>query len=364
MMSYRKIIHVDMDAFYASVEQRDRPQLKGKPVIVGGMPNSRGVVAACSYEARQFGIHSAMPSAHAFRLCPKSIFLAPRFDAYQAVSKQIHQIFKEYTDLIEPLSLDEAFLDVTHNKKDIQYATTMAKLIRKDIYEKTGLTASAGVSYNKFLAKIASDNNKPDGMTIVTPDDADQFIQQLPIGRFFGVGKVTERRMHSLGIFNGADLKKFTQTELTVHFGKAGSFFYDIVRGIDNRPVVSFRRRKSIGKETTLVEDINDHNQIMEILKSLTHKVAEQLQQKHLFARTMTVKVKYFNFKQVTRTITLKKVTNDAEEMINNIPSLLSSTQAGQKKVRLLGVSVANLCDDTYQQYYQLELPINIIYSK
>ncbi len=354
----RKIIHIDMDAFYASVEQRDQPTLRGKPVIVGGMPNSRGVVAACSYEARKYGIHSAMPSAHAYRLCPKSIFIQPRFDVYQAVSRQIHQIFKMYSDDIEPLSLDEAFLDVTQNKKGILYATLVAQDIRKNIFEQTGLTASAGVSFNKFLAKIASDINKPDGIKVITPADADAFIEHLPIGKFFGVGKVTERRMNILGIYTGADLKKFDEKELKSHFGKAGTYFYNIVRGNDQRPVVSHRRRKSIGKETTLIQDINDRNQMLSILKDLAYEVSERLQKYHLFARTLTVKVKYYDFNQVTRAITLTQETNNAEYIIAHIPRLLKATHAGLKKVRLLGVYVSNLCDHNTRTYYQLELPL------
>ena len=346
-----------MDAFYASVEQRDKPELKGKPVIVGGLPNSRGVVAACSYEARKFGIHSAMPSAHAFRLCPNSVFIRPRFEAYKEVSQKIHQIFKIYSDLVEPLSLDEAFLDVTHNKKGIQYATTIAQIIRKEIFEKTGLTASAGVSFNKFLAKIASDINKPNGITIVTPSDAEAFLERLAIGKFFGVGKVTKSRMNALGIYTGADLKKFSQKELLAHFGKAGVFFYDMVRGIDSRPVISYRRRKSIGKETTLVEDINDCQQMLNILKDLTYEVAERLTKYQLFARTLTLKVKYYDFEQVTRSITLNQVTSNAEYFMDHLPSLLNTTQAGKKKVRLLGVCASNLFDNECRNYYQLDLP-------
>src|SRR5210317_1660639 len=238
MQSIRKIIHIDMDAFYASVEQRDRPELKGKPVIVGGDPQSRGVVAACSYEAREFGIHSAMASATAYRLCPDAVFIRPRFDVYRAVSSEIRKIFCEYTDLVEPLSLDEAFLDVTKNYMGMPSATLIAKEIKRKIYCKTGkLTASAGVSFNKFIAKVASDMNKPDGITVITPDMAEEFIDQLPIRKFFGVGKVTEAKMRSLGIQTGADLKRFQKEKLVEIFGKSGSYFFDIAHGMEHRPV-------------------------------------------------------------------------------------------------------------------------------
>ena len=262
----RKIIHIDMDAFFAAVEQRDNPELRGKPVIVGGDPGGRGVVATCSYEARRFGIHSAMSCARAYRLCPQARFVPPRFEAYRTVSLQIREIFHQYTDLVEPLSLDEAFLDVTDNKPAIQSATWVAQEILQKIKQVTGLTASAGVSYNKFLAKIASDMHKPDGLTVVTPEQAKAFIEVLPVRRFHGVGRVTEKRMQTLGILTGADLKKRPQQELDKNFGKAGQYYYQIARGIDLRPVLPNRVRKSIGKETTLSEDIADRGQIMTIL--------------------------------------------------------------------------------------------------
>jgi len=241
-----------MDAYYASVEQRDRPEFKGKPVIVGGDPKSRGVVAACSYEARKFGIHSAMASSTAYRLCPDAVFIRPRFDMYRAVSTQIREIFYEYTDLVEPLSLDEAFLDVTENYKGMPSATIIAKEIKREIYRRTGgLTASAGISFNKFLAKVASDINKPDGITVITPEMADEFIDRLPIRKFFGVGKVTEEKMLNLGIKTGADLKQYRKEQLIQLFGKSGNYFYDIAHGLDDRPVQPNRIRKSMGKETS-----------------------------------------------------------------------------------------------------------------
>jgi DNA polymerase-4 len=227
----RKIIHIDMDAFYASIEQRDNPKLKHRPVIVGGSPDMRGVVAACSYEARKFGIHSAMASSRAYRLCPAAVFIRPRFDVYRRVSEQIREIFLEYTDLVEPLSLDEAYLDVTQNKKGMKSATFIARKIKRKIHAKTGLTASAGISFNKFLAKVASDLQKPDGLTVVRPEQADGFIDRLPIGKFFGIGKVTEKKMIALGIKTGADLKKVDRVKLTEHFGKVGVYYYDIAHG-------------------------------------------------------------------------------------------------------------------------------------
>jgi len=348
-----------MDAFYASVEQRDQPELKKKPVIVGGDPQSRGVVAACSYEARKFGIHSAMPCATAYKLCPHAKFIRPRFDAYKAVSFQIREIFHEYTDLVEPLSLDEAFMDVTENKKQMPSATHIAQEIRKQIYEKTrGLTASAGVSFNKFLAKVASDVNKPNGITVITPDQADEFIDQLPVRNFFGVGKVTEEKMVRLGIKTGADLKKFNRNELTRIFGKAGNYFYDIAQGIDERPVEPDRIRKSIGKETTLSEDINDVELMIQILEDLAVRVADLLKRDNRQGMTVTLKIKYFDFQSITRSVTLPEPITDANVMMTQIKSLLKNTDAGRKKVRLLGVSISNFIDETSNgKFKQLPLP-------
>jgi DNA polymerase-4 len=339
----RKIIHVDMDAFYASVEQRDRPELRGKPVVVGGPPNSRGVVATCSYEARKYGIHSAMPSSQAFRLCPRAIFVKPRFDVYTNISKEIRGIFYEYTDLVEPLSLDEAYLDVTENKKGILLATEVARQILKNIFQKTRLTASAGVSFNKFLAKIASDINKPKGLTVITPKMAPAFIDRLPIRKFFGVGKVTEKKMTELGIKTGADLKKLKKEELINHFGKVGSFYYDIVRSIDNRPVNPHRIRKSMGQEQTLSKDIDDRQQMHQVLEKITRSLEEHLKKYRVKGHTITLKVKYYDFKQITRSITLEAPVDEADVIIKYAKALLDKTEAGEKKVRLLGVSLSNL---------------------
>jgi DNA polymerase-4 len=362
MNKIRKIIHIDMDAFYASVEQRDRPELKGKPVIVGGDPNSRGVVAACSYEARKFGIHSAMPSSRAYKLCPHAVFLRPRFDVYRSVSNDIREIFQEYTDIVEPLSLDEAFLDVTKNKRGITSATLIAQEILKKIYEKTGqLTASAGVSFNKFLAKVASDFNKPNGITVITPDDATDFIDKLPIRKFFGVGKVTEEKMHNLGIETGVDLKRMEKERLINIFGKAGNYFYNIAQGIDNRPVETEWIRKSIGKETTFSEDIDDKEQMIEILTQLAVKIENILKRDGREGMTVTLKVKYFDFQSITRRITVSEPIAGADIIMKYVPSLLDNTEAGMKKVRLLGISISNFTDESckVRKCIQLPLPFN-----
>lgn len=350
-----------MDAFYASVEQRDRPELKGKPVIVGGDPNSRGVVAACSYEARAFGIRSAMASSKARKLCPHAIFLKPRFDVYRSVSAKIRDIFHEYTDFVEPLSLDEAFLDVTENKVQMAYATQIAKEILKKIYDRTGgLTASAGVSFNKFLAKVASDFNKPCGITVVTPDNASDFIDRLPVRKFFGVGKITEKKMHSLGIKTGGDLKKIDKEELIRVFGKHGGYFYHIARGIDNRPVETEWLRKSVGKETTLEIDIDDKDEMIEILEQLAVKIERLIEKDGRRGMTITLKVKYFDFQSVTRSMTLKNPIADADTMMEYILPLLDNTEAGAKKVRLLGITISNFIDASgkIKKYKQMPLPL------
>ena len=346
-----------MDAFYASVEQRDNPSLKKKPVVVGGSPNSRGVVSTCSYEARKYGVHSAMSCAKAYKLCPYAIFINPNFFKYKEVSKQIRNIFKEYTDLIEPLSLDEAFLDVTENKINDPSATKVAQKILSQILTDTGLTASAGVSYNKFLAKVASDIHKPYGLTVITPEKAVKFIEKLPIRKFFGIGKVTEEKMLKLGIKNGFDLKQYSKIELIDKFGKFGEFYYDIVRGIDNRPVTSSRIRKSIGKEITLSEDTDNIHEITMILEELAAEVNKVLKKNKVSGKTVTLKVKYHDFSTVTRSSTLPFYIQQSEKVImSNINNLLSKTEAGQKKIRLLGISISNL-DNNIPEYIQTVFP-------
>ncbi len=343
MHDNRKIIHIDMDAFYASVEQRDNRELRGKPVIVGGDPQRRGVVAACSYEARKFGIRSAMACATAYKRCPHAAFIRPRFDVYKSVSRQIRDIFSDYTDLIEPLSLDEAFLDVTQNKKGISSATRIAQQIRRQIFQRTGgLTASAGVSFNKFLAKVASDLNKPNGITVITPEQSADFIDQLPIRQFFGVGKVTEERMLNLGIKTGADLKRFSLENLVHYFGKAGSYYYQIAQGRDDRPVQPDRVRQSYGKEITLENDIDDTHQMMDILDELAGRVVEGLRREDRRGLTLTLKVKYHDFQSVTRSVTSAEPLTDTMLIMDHVKRLLANTEAGKKKVRLLGISVSN----------------------
>ena len=341
----RKIIHIDMDAFYASVEQRDNPELKGKPVIVGGQPGSRGVVAACSYEARKFGVHSAMPSATAQRLCPEAIFVKPHFEQYQQVSQQIHEVFSGFTELIEPLSLDEAFLDVSDNQRWQGSATLIAKEIKARIKMMTGLVASAGVSYNKFLAKIASDMDKPDGLFVITPANGEKFIAQLPIGKFFGVGKATESKMHKLGIQTGADIRAWPLEKLITQFGKHGNFYYKIARGIDLRPVNPTRERKSISSEITFEQDLTDVTQMLDVLFKLAEKVSQLLQDKNLKAKTLVIKVKYNDFTQVTRSVTLPTALESINMLQHELKKLLDKTDAHKKSVRLLGVGVGQLSD-------------------
>jgi DNA polymerase-4 len=339
----RKIIHIDMDAFFASVEQHDAPELKGLPVVVGGSPNGRGVVAAASYEARTFGIRSAMPAWRAVKLCPEAVFVKPRFERYKEVSDAIREIFYEYTDLVEPLSLDEAYLDITENKKGIKSARRVAELIKQDIRQRTGLTASAGVAVNKFLAKIASDLNKPDGLAVITPEKMIPFLEQLPVGKFHGIGKATEAKMHANHIFTGADLKKLSETEMMRTFGKSGLFYYNIVRGIDERRVKPHRIRKSVGAENTFSEDLQTFPEMEERLRAIAVKVAARMKKADASGRTITLKVRYDNFESVTRSRTLQEMVCDEETLYRTSRDLMDDTEAGIRPVRLLGISVSNL---------------------
>ena len=356
----RKIIHIDMDAFYAAVEQRDNPELRGKPVIVGGRPDSRGVVATASYEARKFGVHSAMSSSHAYRLCPHGIFVPPRFDVYKEASNQIREIFHEYTNLVEPLSLDEAYLDVTENKAGQPSATVIAREIKRQIRERTGLTASAGVSFTKFLAKVASDMNKPDGLTVITPDRAPEFIDKLPVEKFHGIGKVTAGKMRQLGIKTGADLKKYDRFQLHELFGKSGAYYYAIAHAEDDSPVEPDRGRKSVGREVTLDEDITDRGQMLKIIGELAGEVERRLKRHGLEGRTITLKVKYHDFRHVTRAVTVPDPTASAAAMLPYLEELLKQTDAGAVKVRLLGVTVSNFSAESDPEItvYQPELPL------
>ncbi len=339
----RKIIHIDMDAFFASVEQRDQPELRGRPVIVGGQPDSRGVVAACSYEARRFGIHSAMPASRAYRLCPEAVFIKPRFTAYREVSDQIHQVFKRYTDLVEPLSLDEAYLDVSKTPDYQGSATLIARAIKQQIKEETGLTASAGVSYNKFLAKIASDMDKPDGLYLITPEQGLDFIRQLPIGKFYGIGRATENKMQSLGIMNGADLGLWSEADLVERFGKAGRYYYSIAQGIDERPVRNSRVRKSLGREHTYARDLCSRNEIKDSLRVIEDELKKLMLEKKLSGQTLTLKVKYEDFEQVTRSQTQAETITPSTQLDTVIDSLLEKTEVGERAVRLLGLTLSSL---------------------
>nr|WP_323009808.1 DNA polymerase IV [Paracoccus sp. (in: a-proteobacteria)] len=338
----RKIIHVDMDAFYASVEQRDNPELRGKPVAVGGSA-ARGVVAAASYEAREYGVRSAMPSVTAKRRCPDLIFVKPRFDVYRAVSAQIREIFAEHTDLIEPLSLDEAYLDVTVNKHRIPVATEVAQMIRNRIKEVTGLNASAGISYCKFLAKMASDLNKPNGQAVITPARGPQFVAELPVKKFHGVGPATAAKMECLGILTGADLRAKSAEFLREHFGKSGGWYYRVSRGIDNRPVEPNRERKSIGAEDTFDEDIFMLDIARAEIAALSAKVWRSCEANGLSGRTVTLKVKYADFQQITRSRTAELAIQNGKDLESVASQLLTALFPTEKGIRLLGVTLSSL---------------------
>ncbi|WP_188129515.1 DNA polymerase IV [Rhizobium sp. RU20A] len=341
----RKIIHVDMDAFYASVEQRDNPELRGKPLAVGGAA-ARGVVAAASYEARTFGVHSAMPSVTAARKCPEIIFVKPRFEVYRAVSQQIREIFAEYTPLIEPLSLDEAYLDVTQNLKGMPVATQIALEIRAKIKAVTGLNASAGISYNKFLAKMASDLNKPNGQAVITPKNGPAFVASLPIKKFHGVGPATAEKMRKLGIETGADLKAQSLAFLTQHFGKSGPYFHGIARGIDDRQVRPDRVRKSVGAEDTFAEDIDTLDLATSELKPLAEKVWRHCEAKGFSGKTVTVKIKYSDFTQATRSRSNSLPFANGNDVLEAAASLLATVYPFRRSVRLLGVTLSSLTND------------------
>ncbi|HEY5469821.1 MAG TPA: DNA polymerase IV [Bacteroidales bacterium] len=352
----RKIIHIDMDAFFASVEQLDNPELKGKPVAVGGS-GERSVVAAASYEARKFGVRSAMPSIIAKRLCPDLIFVKHNFERYKEVSSQVMEIFKEYTDLIEPLSIDEAFLDVTDDKKKIGSATVIARKIRTEIKSKTGLTASAGISVNKFLAKIASDINKPDGLFIIKPEEAERFIEELPVEKFYGIGKVTALKMHKLGIHSGSDLKKWDMVALVRNFGKAGVFFYNIVRGIDERPVEPNQERKSVGTEYTYEKDLKTNFEIVAELYKLEKELMERLEHAETTGRTITLKIKFSDFRQITRSKTLQNYIRNFKTLHKEVSEIRKSINLEGTRIRLMGVTISNLETEDFEdrQLYLFE---------
>ena len=358
LMTERKIIHIDMDAFYASVEQRDHPELRGLPIAVGHA-EERGVVSAASYEARKYGVRSAMSSLKAKQLCPHIVFVPGRMSVYKEVSAQIHTIFREYTDLIEPLSLDEAFLDVTHNKKDIELAVDIAKEIKKRIREELNLVASAGISYNKFLAKVASDYRKPDGLCTIHPDQALDFIAKLPIEAFWGVGKVTAQKMHSLGIHKGKDLQQCTLEMLTRLFGKAGYIYYDFARGVDLRPVEAERIRKSVGCEHTLDKDITASSSVIIELYHVATELIERLKRNGFSGNTLTLKIKFYDFKQITRSITQEKELSQMSDILPLAKLLLKEVDYSIRPIRLIGLTVSNPKEEQEEEHNvwkQLEL--------
>lgn len=353
----RKIIHVDMDAFFASVEQRDNPDLRGKPVAVGG-GSERGVVAAASYEARKFGVRSAMASVTARRKCPELIFVKPRFEAYRAVSQQIRAIFAEHTPLIEPLSLDEAYLDVTENLQDIPLARDIAEAIRARIRAETALTASAGVSYNKFLAKLASDQNKPDGLFVITPRMGPAFVESLPVGRFHGVGPATAARLNRLGIETGRDLRARDLAFLELHFGKSGRFFYWISRGIDHRPVRPDHIRKSIGAEDTFFTDLHAFDAAAAEIRPIAEKVWRHCEKSATRGRTVTLKVKFSDFQIITRSRTLPVPVASLAELEWLALALLQPLFPLEKAIRLLGVTLSSLGNADPEREGQLRLDL------
>ncbi len=351
----RKIIHIDMDAFYASVEQRDDPSLRGRPVAVG-YAIARGVVAAASYEARQFGVRSALPSVTALRRCPGLVFVPPRFEVYREVSRQIHEIFARYTDLIQPLSLDEAYLDVTANKRGLPTAWLTAKEIRAAIQQETGLTASAGISYNKFLAKLASDHRKPNGQFVVTPDMGAAWVEKLPVSRFHGVGPVTAEKMKRLGIETGADLRVKSLNFLRQHFGSSAEWYHAIARGVDDRPVDPNRSRKSSGSETTFDRDLTEPAEIQAGVSRMADDVWRWCEARQAFGRTVTVKVKYADFQQITRSRRQSAAITTRVALHRLSVELISSVLPAQKGIRLVGVTVSNFVQP--EDVASSELPI------
>ncbi len=343
MAGHRKVIHLDLDAYYASVEQRDNPAYRGKPLVVGGSPDKRGAVAAASYEARKYGIHSAMPSRTAVQRCPNLIFAKPRFEVYRAISEQIRSIFYRYTDLVEPVALDEAYLDVTSNKLGITSATAIAREIKQAIQRETQLTASAGVSINKFLAKVASGLNKPDGLTLISPDEATAFVEALPIEKFPGIGPVTASKLHEQGIHTGKDLKARPKAELVQQFGKVGHYYYEVARAQDDRPVNPNRIRKSVGAETSFDPDLDDLETMQQALISIAQTVYERLKKYQTRGRSLTLKLKFANYQQRTRCCTSLAWIDQEHKILNLAQDLLDRTQLNGQKVRLLGITISKL---------------------
>lgn len=333
----RKIIHIDMDAFFAAVEQRDNPSLRGRPIAVGHS-GRRGVISTASYEARRYGVRSALPSVIAQRLCPELILVEPRFEAYKAVSEQIREIFHRYTDLVEPLSLDEAFLDVSHHPS----ATIVAQQIKREIAEKTALTASAGVSVNKMLAKIASDYRKPDGLFVIPPEDVEEFVMGLPVEKFFGIGEVTTAKMHSLGIKTGADLRRWSKADLIRQFGKSGELYYGYARGEDTRAVTPNRVRKSLGAEVTFLEDTDNSFELHEYLSTVRNEVWARAKKSEFYGKSVVLKIKFSDFHQITRSKTLPTAIESFDTLQSVSNELLDSVDTSTRKVRLIGLTIGN----------------------
>ena len=343
-LSQRKIIHIDMDAFYASIEQRDHPSLQGKPVIVGGSPESRGVVASASYEARRFGVRSAMSCSQAKRLCPQAVFVTPHFSQYKEASHQLHEIFRQVTLVFEPLALDEAYLDVTQNLLHEPIAKNIALLLKHKIQETLRITASAGVGPNKFIAKLASEQNKPNGLLVIPPNKVASFVENLPIEKLWGVGPATSKKLHSLGIFSTADIRSLTPIEFEKLMGSYAHFLYELAHGRDERCVEAASEPKSRGTESTFEKDTTDTNLLLQILHSQCEELSETLQKHSYKGRTVTVKIKYSDFQQITRSQTLLEPSNHAHLLTEIACSLLfKETEVGQRPVRLLGVSIGNL---------------------
>ncbi|HNV86723.1 MAG TPA: DNA polymerase IV [Candidatus Omnitrophota bacterium] len=351
------IIHIDMDAFYAAVEQRDNPELRGKPVIVGGSPTGRGVVSTASYEARKFGVHSAMPAGQAKKLCPQGIFLKPNFEKYETASRQIHSIFRQYTDIVEPVSLDEAYLDVSKNKLNLDDPVMIARLIKQSIRAVTRLTASAGVAPNKFLAKIASDMKKPDGLFVVTPDEVENFLEPLPVRKIPGVGPVTEKKLTRLGIETCGTLLSKSKEELRKHFGKFGIDLWEMARGIDASPVIVGWKAKQIGCEETFEKDLLSLEDLKRELKLLAAETLSRAREDKKSGRTLTLKVKYADFTVITRSETVTHPLEDTEEIAARAFSLLrKKTEAGRRKIRLLGISLSGFAGEKKRGNFQPEL--------
>lgn len=356
-MKIRKIIHIDMDAFYASVEQRDDPSLRGKPIAVG-QADGRGVVAAASYEARRYGVRSAMSSSKARRMCPGLTFVDCRFDVYKAVSAQIHDIFHRYTDKIEPISLDEAFLDVTENFPGMTYAVDIAKEIKSSIRKELELVASAGVSYNKFLAKIASDYRKPDGLCVIPPERAADFVAKMPVESFWGVGPVTAAKMHSLGIYTGADLRELSISEMRMHFGKVGTLYYNFARGLDNRAVEAERTRRSVGCERTLETDITTLDAARRLLAELCIELSERLARKDLDATTLTLKLRFSDFTTISRSAPIGDTGTETASLESAFAPLLDKAFDERRSIRLMGVAAVNNKPEPHADSRQLLLDL------